>query len=116
MNADEFKRYREHAITLHGSQEGEHQVGLDAIFAAVVAHALAARCKPGRKPVEATEAPPWFADAVKRLAGRSVTASQFLVLSGRTPVTDNDRRNVGRWLRDAGYRPKKIAGQLLFQL
>lgn len=111
MNADEFKRYREQAIALYTSQTGEHQVGLDAIFSALVA-----RGKPGRKPVEATEAPPWFDDAVKRLAGRNVTASKFLVLSGQTPVTENDRRNVGRWLRDAGYRPKKIAGQLLFQL
>lgn len=117
MNFDQFNAYRDQALLLHASQEGPHQVGLDAIFAAVVAHAASARAKPaGRPPVERQPAPQWFLDALARLAGQRVTASSFLMLSGHAPVTDEDRRNVGRWLREAGKTPRKIGGQQLFQL
>lgn len=116
MTFDEFNTYRDQALLLHASQQGDHHVGLDAIFAAVVAHAASARGKPGRKPVESTPAPEWFTDALQRLQGQRVTASSFLVLSGHAPVTDADSRNVGRWLRDYGHEPRKVGGKQMFQL
>lgn len=117
MTFDDFTTYRDQALMLHASQQGDHQLGLDAIFTAVVAHAASAQRRlAGRPPVERTAAPEWFTDALDRLKGQRVTVSNFLLLSGHTPVTDDDARNVGRWLRDAGHAPRKIGGQQLFQL
>lgn len=115
MKFDEFNSLRDQALMLYTSQQGDpsHHVGLDAIFAAVVAMA---HRKPGRPRVVRAAPPEWFGEALKELSGKRVTASDFLVLSGRMPVTDDDRRNVGRWLRDAGKKPRKMGGQLLFQL
>lgn len=117
MTFDEFTRYRDQALMLHASQEGPHQVGLDAIFTAVVAHAASAQRKPaGRPPAERVAAPEWFGDALARLKGQRVTVSSFLLLSGHSPVSDEEARNVGRWLREAGHTPRKESGQQLFQL
>lgn len=117
MTFDEFTTYRDQALMLHASQEGPHQVGLDAIFTAVVAHAASAqRRMPGRPPAERSTAPEWFTEALGRLKGQKVTVSSFLLLSGHSPVSDDDARNVGRWLRDAGHTPRKQGGQQLFQL
>lgn len=120
MTFDQFSQLREHACTLHASQQGASVVGLDAIFAAVAAHALHTasepRRKPGRPPVERVEPPAWFGEAVERLKGQRLTASTFAMLAGRGPVSQEDTRNIGRWLRDIGKPPRKIGGQNLFQL
>ncbi|WP_036041589.1 hypothetical protein [Bradyrhizobium yuanmingense] len=116
MNFDQFNAYRDQALLLHASQEGPQQIGLDAIFTAVVAHAASARGKHQRAPVEREPAPQWFLDALERLKGQRVTVSSFLLLSGLAPVTEADRRNVGRWLREAGIEPRKVGGEQLFQL
>lgn len=117
MNFDQFNTLRDQALMLHASQTGDHVVGLDAVFTAVALHAYSDRARP--RPMPAADAPPapqWFADAVRSLKGQRVTASAFLLLAGRTPATDVERRHVGRWLRSAGVQPRKIAGELLFQL
>lgn len=117
MNFDEFNMYRDQALNLHASQEGPRQIGLDAIFAAVVARAPAAPAKSaGRPPAERQPPPQWFTDALDRLKGQTVTASHFLLLAGQSPITDDERRAVGRWLRDRGIMPTKRGGQQLFQL
>ncbi|WNL50908.1 hypothetical protein Murka_0072 [Xanthomonas phage Murka] len=116
LSFDEFTRLREHACTLHASQQGTHMLSLDAVFAAVVAYAAQPARGPGRPPTPSTPPPDWFREALTRLHGQRVTASSFLMLSGHATATEDDRRSVGRWLRDAGKIPKKIGGQQMFQL
>jgi len=119
MNFDQFSKYRDQALILHQSQQGDDgtRISLDAIFQAVMAHAVASGTRaPGRPPVERTPPPEWFKDALRDLSGRRVTVGEFLLLAGQTPATQDDARNVGRWLRDAGKQPRKVSGQQVFQL
>lgn len=117
LSFDQFNQLREHACTLHQSQTGAHPLPLDAVFGAVVAHAYRVeRAGPGRPPVERTEPPVWFGEALTRLAGQSVTVSSFIMLAGQAPADQQTTRSVGRWLRDAGRIPRKVGGQQLFQI
>lgn len=118
MNTDEFNALRAQAAKLYESQpgrDGKHRISLDTVFLALAGRAQSTPA-PSRK--AADEPPEWFKDTLERLrgSGEKVTVGRFLLLAGQFPATRSDTLNTGRWLREAGIEPKKIGGNLLFEL
>lgn len=92
-------------------------VSTDAIFGAII---LGKR-KPGRpgerpKIVVPVEPQEWFADALVALKGKSLEIGQFMLQAGRIPVTRQEARAAGRWLRASGREPRKCGGRQLFDI
>lgn len=118
MTPDEFAELRATAIHLHATQPAREKakVTLDAVFIAI------ARSRDGAPPRlkrVSDEAPPeWFCATLEKLrgSGERITVGRFLLLAGRYPATRADSLGVGRWLREAGFIPKKTGGQVLFDL
>lgn len=117
MNTDEFNALRSQAAALFDAQptkDAKHRISLDTVFLA-----LASRAQSSPPPARKPETPPeWFTDTLSRLrgSGEKVTVGRFLLLAGQFPATRSDALNVGRWLREAGIEPKKVGGNLLFEL
>ena len=61
---------------------------------------------------------PWFVETLAALKGKgeSITVARFLMFANRFPVKRMDQVNAARWLRDAGYIPRKTGGNLVFDL
>jgi hypothetical protein len=57
--------------------------------------------------------PEWFADGVKRLQGRRLTASAIMKTMGR-PTDMKTLRDAGVWLRSLYGEPMRSGGQTLF--
>jgi hypothetical protein len=123
MNVDDFNDLRKQAGDLFASQpaKDKNKVTLDSVFIALaVANANPAK-KSARDAIRKQgdePAPEWFTDTLKRLkgTGEKVTVGRFLLLAGQFPATRSDSLNVSRWLREAGYTPRKTGGNLLFEL
>lgn len=118
MNTDEFNALRSQAAKLFDSQptkDSKHRVSLDTVFLALAGRAQSSPA-PSRK--AGNEPPEWFTDTLERLkgSGEKVTVGRFLLLAGQFPASRTDTLNTGQWLRDAGIQPKKIGGNLLFEL
>lgn len=123
MNAEEFTDLRNQACELFSSQPARDKlkVSLDAVFIALATVEATPRKKSAREQVQRVQEmgpPEWFEDTLKRLkgSGEKLTVSRFLLLAGQFPATRSDALNVGRWLREAGYVPRKTGGNLLFEL
>jgi hypothetical protein len=116
MDIEEFRALAARAVELHASQgaRAKSKVSLDAVFLALAANSPASRRV--RKATE-EEAPQWFHDTLKSLkgTGERITVGRFLMLAGKFPATRSDALNVARWLREAGYTPRKTGGNLLFE-
>lgn len=116
MDVDDFKNMRGLACELFESQppKDKLKISLDAVFIA-----LANQAQP-RKGYNASEeeVPEWFTETLDKLkgSGERMTISRFLLLAGKFPTTRADSLAAGRWLREAGFEPKKIGGNLLFEL
>lgn len=116
MKQAEFDALRKQAKELHSAQTGNPRVSLDAIFTALALATLAEDAPKVRKATE--EAPPaWFTETLAKMkgSGERATVSRFLMLAGRFPATRSDSLAVGRWLREAGYTPRKTGGNILFE-
>jgi len=92
-------------------------VSIDALFTVII---LGKR-KPGRpgmsrKVVMPTDPPEWFTKALSDLKGRSLSIGKFMQLAARFPVTSEEARAVGRWLRASGRQPRKCSGEQLFDI
>lgn len=123
MNPSDFLALREQAISLFNAQpkkKGEPLVSLDAIFAAL---------NTGGDPGETTSAKQtrrlrddepaeWFHKTLAKVkgTGEAMTVSKFLMVAERWPATRTDQLAAGRWLREAGYQPRKSGGQFLYDL
>ncbi|HGM6067430.1 TPA: hypothetical protein ACKP39_004341 [Stenotrophomonas maltophilia] len=127
MEVEQFTSTRLKAIELFKSQPkgGKDIVSLDAIFISLCSQACAqagdgsttqARtvARPGRQQPPA----PWFTETLAALKGKgeSITVARFLMFANRFPVKRMDQVNAARWLRDAGYIPRKTGGNLVFDL
>ncbi|WP_295570184.1 hypothetical protein [Stenotrophomonas maltophilia] len=127
MEVEQFTSTRLKAIALFKSQPkgGKDNVSLDAIFIALCSQATAATpassagqppavARPGRQQPPA----PWFTETLAALKGKgeSVTVARFLMFANRFPVKRMDQVNAARWLRDAGFIPRKTGGNLVFDL
>lgn len=125
MEVEQFTSTRLKAIELFKSQPkgGKDVVSLDAIFISLCSLAQAgdgsstpARtvARPGRQQPPA----PWFTETLAALKGKgeSITVARFLMFANRFPVKRMDQVNAARWLRDAGYIPRKTGGNLVFDL
>ncbi|HDS1123763.1 TPA: hypothetical protein QDZ60_001036 [Stenotrophomonas maltophilia] len=125
MEVEQFTSTRLKAIELFKSQPkgGKDVVSLDAIFISLCSLARAgdgsstpARtvARPGRQQPPA----PWFTETLAALKGKgeSITVARFLMFANRFPVKRMDQVNAARWLRDAGYIPRKTGGNLVFDL
>lgn len=120
MNQAQFESLRKQAKELYATQGGEKQkISLDAIFGALALDNALSRAEPPRVRRATEEEPPeWFTDTLARLkgSGERITVSRFLMLAGRFPAPRADALAVGRWLRQAGYIPRKTGGNMLFEL
>lgn len=119
MTPTEFKSLRKQACDLYAAQpeRDKHKVSLDALFIALsAAESRTKKRDIQRAPKEA--APEWFNETLAKLkgTGERVTVSRFLLLAGQFPASKADSFNTGRWLREAGFMPKKIGGNLIFEL
>jgi hypothetical protein len=128
MDVKDFKAIREQAIALFSSQpkSDKGNVSVDAIFIALCGAATqpsvaqdAAKgaqltALPGRKQPPAA----WFTETLSALKGKgeAVTVPRFLLYANRFPVKRMDQVNAARWLREAGYTPRKTGGNLVFDL
>lgn len=127
MEVEQFTSTRQKAIALFKSQPkgGKDIVSLDAIFISLCSlvsaqpEATAARqarttARPGNQQPPA----PWFIETLAALKGKgeSITVARFLMFANRFPVKRMDQVNAARWLRDAGYIPRKTGGNLVFDL
>ncbi len=125
MEVEQFTSTRLKAIELFKSQPkgSKDTVSLDAIFISLCSLARAgdgsstqARtvARPGRQQPPA----PWFTETLAALKGKgeSITVARFLMFANRFPVKRMDQVNAARWLRDAGYIPRKTGGNLVFDL
>lgn len=88
-------------------------VTADAIFVAICTGTRTARA---RRPPSESDAPEWFAHALKALQGKRLTVGRFMVLAGKTPATKAEKNAVGRWLRASGREPKRQGGEQLFMI
>jgi hypothetical protein len=130
MEEDSFNDMREQAIKLFHAQpaKAKEKIGLDAIFVSLaLADAVQEKVASGGKGTAKNEfrlarddqAPDWFHETVKKMreAGeKGVTIQRFLLVAKRFPIKRMDRVNVGRWLREEGYVPRRSAGQVLWDL
>jgi hypothetical protein len=116
LTLDTFREMRERAVEMHASQpKGKGAtISVDAIFAAIVASA--GEHKPPTVKAADKAAPEWFRETLEKLKGSKCTVSRFLMMAGRYPVQRSEALDVGRWLREAGFIPTKIGGQLIFDL
>ncbi|KPG87365.1 MULTISPECIES: hypothetical protein [Stenotrophomonas] len=127
MEVEQFTSTRQKAIELFKSQPkgGKDIVSLDAIFISLCSLANA-RTETGTTRQERTAArpgsqqppAPWFTETLAALKGKgeSITVARFLMFANRFPVKRMDQVNAARWLRDAGYIPRKTGGNLVFDL
>lgn len=121
MNVQKFEAFRNQAIELFNSQPARdrHTLSLDAIFTALVlAEGKGAGTRAQNRRTSEETAPAWFEDTLKKLrgSGEAMTVGRFLMLAGKFPATRSDALNASRWLREAGYTPRKTGGNLLFDL
>lgn len=121
MTPKQFDALRRQANDLYASQPRaeKHKISLDAIFTSLALQDAMLNTG-GRRMRRTTEeeAPQWFKDTLARIKGKGerITASRFLMLAGRFPASKSDLWNVGRWLREEGYLPRKSGGQVLFDV
>ena len=119
MNRATFDELRKRAIELHKAQTGDKtKISLDAIFAALAFDDALQRAEPIKVRRASDEEPPqWFTDTLEQLkgSGEKITVARFLMLAGKFPATRPDSLNVGRWLREAGFIPRKTGGNMLFE-
>lgn len=119
MTPTEFKGLRKQARDLHASQPATDKlkVSIDAIFIALAAEAAKNQRRAIRR-VSEEAAPEWFNETLAKLkgTGEKVTVGRFLLLAGKFPAQRSDSLATSRWLREAGYTPKKIGGNLIFEL
>ena len=115
------------AIELFKSQPkgSKDIVSLDAIFISLctlaTARAGAGSAQQTRtvaRPGSQQPPAPWFVETLAALKGKgeSITVARFLMFANRFPVKRMDQVNAARWLRDAGYIPRKTGGNLVFDL
>lgn len=127
MKPDEFETLRSQAAELYAKQpaKDKNKVSVDAIFVSLaISGAQAETAEPrakgkGYRRATSEDAPAdWFVETLKKLkgTGEAVTAGRFLLLAGRFPATRMDSINTVRWLREAGYTPRRAGGQQLFDL
>nr|KAJ9628984.1 hypothetical protein H2204_009142 [Knufia peltigerae] len=127
MEVEQFTSTRQKAIALFKSQPkgGKDIVSLDAIFISLCSLASAQPEATAAKQARTTARPgnqqppaPWFIETLAALKGKgeSITVARFLMFANRFPVKRMDQVNAARWLRDAGYIPRKTGGNLVFDL
>ncbi|SMR70460.1 MULTISPECIES: hypothetical protein [Stenotrophomonas] len=127
MEVEQFTSTRQKAIALFKSQPkgGKDIVSLDAIFISLCSLAGAQSEAAGAKQARTAARPgnqqppaPWFIETLAALKGKgeSITVARFLMFANRFPVKRMDQVNAARWLRDAGYIPRKTGGNLVFDL
>ncbi|MCU1069352.1 hypothetical protein [Stenotrophomonas maltophilia] len=127
MEVEQFTSTRQKAIELFKSQPkgGKDIVSLDAIFISLCslanARAETGTTRPDRtaaRPGSQQPPAPWFTETLAALKGKgeSITVARFLMFANRFPVKRMDQVNAARWLRDAGYIPRKTGGNLVFDL
>ncbi|TFZ46468.1 hypothetical protein E5C33_04540 [Stenotrophomonas maltophilia] len=127
MEVEQFTSTRQQAIELFKSQPkgGKDIVSLDAIFIALCSLATAQTGTGNAQQPRTTARPgsqqppaPWFTETLAALKGKgeSITVARFLMFANRFPVKRMDQVNAARWLRDAGYIPRKTGGNLVFDL
>ncbi|WP_323162843.1 hypothetical protein [Stenotrophomonas maltophilia] len=127
MDVKDFKAIRDQAVELFSSQpkNDKANVSVDAIFIALCSAsakpaALVEPVKAGVTAMPGRKQPPapWFTETLNALKGKgeAVTVPRFLLYANRFPVKRMDQVNAARWLRDAGYIPRKTGGNLVFDL
>jgi len=122
MKPSDFLALREQAISLFEAQpkkKGEPEISLDAIFTALnnSSEPATTTAKVPRR-LRDDEPAEWFTKTLEKLkgTGQVVTVSKFLMTAKRWPATRTDQLAAGRWLREAGYQPRKSGGQFLYDL
>jgi len=127
MEVEQFTSTRLKAIELFKSQPkgSKDTVSLDASCIALctlaTARAGAGSAQQARtvaRPGNQQPPAPWFVETLAALKGKgeSITVARFLMFANRFPVKRMDQVNAARWLRDAGYIPRKTGGNLVFDL
>lgn len=137
MDIQKFNALRDKAVELFQAQpeKDKNKISLDAIFgglcaqdaAAIVVGATAGAFLPERSPsavknatVPGAQQQPatWFTETLEALKGKGevITIPRFLMFANRFPVKRMDQVNAARWLREAGYMPRKTGGQLVFDI
>lgn len=127
MEVEQFTSTRLKAIELFKSQPkgSKDNVSLDAIFISLCTLATAQtdagstrQARTGARPGNQQPPAPWFVETLAALKGKgeSITVARFLMFANRFPVKRMDQVNAARWLRDAGYIPRKTGGNLVFDL
>jgi hypothetical protein len=127
MEVEQFTSTRQKAIELFKSQPkgGKDIVSLDAIFISLCSLANAQtgtgnalQPRTATRPGSQQPPAPWFTETLAALKGKgeSITVARFLMFANRFPVKRMDQVNAARWLRDAGYIPRKTGGNLVFDL
>jgi hypothetical protein len=121
MNADDFNALRKEACDLFNAQPAKDKlkISLDAIFVALASETGQDKGSRAKNRKTSEDPPPaWFTETLDKLKGKGerVTVGRFLLLAGQFPATRSDSLNTSRWLREAGYTPRKTGGNLLFEL
>ncbi|UXB29130.1 hypothetical protein K7568_04790 [Stenotrophomonas maltophilia] len=127
MEVEQFTSTRLKAIELFKSQPkgSKDIVSLDAIFISLCTLATAwagagsaQQTRTVARPGSQQPPAPWFVETLAALKGKgeSITVARFLMFANRFPVKRMDQVNAARWLRDAGYIPRKTGGNLVFDL
>ncbi|HHA2674735.1 TPA: hypothetical protein ACOECQ_000802 [Stenotrophomonas maltophilia] len=122
MDEKTFTQLRENALALFETQpnKGKGGISLDAIFLALAAKDgdKAAAEAPTTRTTKEMPPAEWFTETLDKLKGKgeAMTISRFLMYAGRFPVKYADQRHAATWLREAGYIPRRIGGQLLFDI
>ena len=127
MEVEQFTSTRLKAIELFKSQPkgGKDTVSLDAIFISLCSQAnaqgdagSARQARTAARPGSQQPPAPWFTETLAALKGKgeSITVARFLMFANRFPVKRMDQVNAARWLRAAGYIPRKTGGNLVFDL
>lgn len=117
MNAEDFASLRKKAVALFDSQPAKDKlknISLDAIFLALNSSAQPVKVRR----ISDDDAPDWFHDTIKKLkgSGEKFTVGRFLILAGKFPTSRELSLNTGRWLRSAGFIPRKTGGQHIFEI
>lgn len=120
MKTDRFLDLRKQAIALYQAQpkkKSEPELSLDTIFIALSSPSIKRTTQKYHR-VHKQAAADWFIKTLEKLKGKNVslTATQFLNRTGRLGATRSDLLATGRWLREAGYLPRKSGGRLLYDL
>lgn len=125
MEAKSIEQLWGEAKAHHAGMDANDRPSVEAIFLTLSLNHH--KTPHGYKHKEAPVTPDWFADGVKKLAGKKLSASEVFALvcppksrgaalQKGVQAKNQEAKQTGSWLRGMGYTPRKSGGRLVFDL